>query len=69
MNYPVNKGLWPCACGHTVPARTPAPAGGRMVAVLEYSAEYNKATRKTTLYKANSGRNRASINNLTNDKV
>lgn len=69
MKTSVNKGLWPCACGQIAPTRTHTPAGAGDVAVLECRVSYNKATGFATLQQANSGRHRASTNNLTNHEV
>lgn len=69
MKTPINKGLWPCACGQIASAGAHTLAGGREVAVLECSVRYNRATGKSELLMANSERNRVSTNILTNNKV
>lgn len=62
LKTPVNKGLWPCACGQNASAGAHTLAGGREVAVLECSVRYNRATGKSQLLMANSER----VNNQTN---
>lgn len=62
MKTLVNKGLWPRAYGRIAPTRTHTPAGAGDVAVLECSVQYNRATGKSELLMANSGR----VNNQAN---
>ena len=56
MKTPVNKGLWPRACGQIAPTRTHTPAGAGDMAILECSVRYNRATGKSELLMADSGR-------------
>lgn len=69
MKTLVNKGEWPRVRVRIAPALAPTLAGASVAAVLECSVKYSPHSKKSTLYKPNSGLNECQKKSKTYHKL